>query len=123
MSKRKFKKGKPITSLDELLQHRYFIWNGRTLCAGFVLSWQVQMVYNQIRYGYLFAAERLTNEEFYAGKTDDQLKGMLEDQLCEFCILPEGNRGVRCYGGEPIMCFESGFCEKALEAWKEEYVE
>lgn len=123
MSKRKFKKGAPVTSLDELFKHDYFIAGGKTLCAGWCRSWQVKMAHDFIKHGSVFVAERLTNEEFYAGKTDDQLEEMLGEELCEFCPMPESQQGVRNYGNGPVFCHESGACEEALAEWKEEYVE
>lgn len=83
----------------------------------------MQMAQNFIKHGSLFVAERLTNEEFYSGKTDEQLKEMLGEGLCEFCPMPESQQGVRNYGNGPVFCHESGACEEALEGWKEEYVE
>lgn len=123
MSKRKFKKGSPITSLDQLFQYDYFIWNSLTRHAGFILSLQVRVVQEAIRRGVLFAAERLTNEEYYAGKTDDQLAEMRGEGVCNYCRIPEEHRGARSYGGEPYFCSDTGECERALEAWKGEYVE
>lgn len=122
MSKRKFKKGAIVTSLDELFEHDYFIAGGKTFCAGWCRSWQLQMARNFIKVRTLFVAERLTNEEFYAGKTDEQLRNMLEERLCDYCPLPDDLKGVHCYGGEPVMC-EGSHCGEALEYWKEEYVE
>lgn len=63
MSKRMFKKGAAVTSLDELFKHDYFIVCGKTLCAGWCRSWQVQMAQDYIRHGVIFVAERITNEE------------------------------------------------------------
>lgn len=123
MSKRKFKKGAPVTSLDELFKHDHFIAGGKTFCAGWCRSWQMQMAQNFIKHGSLFVAERLTNEEFYAGKSDEQLAAIVgEEQLCDYCPIPDELKGVHCYGGEPVMC-EGSRCDEALEAWKEEYVE
>lgn len=122
MSKRKFKKGAPVKNFNELFEHDYFIAMGKTLCAGFVQSWQIRMARNIIETKGIFIAERLTNEEFYAEKTDNQISEMLEDRLCDFCPLPDYLKGVHCYGGEPVMC-NGSYCDKALKAWKEDYVE
>lgn len=122
MSKRKFKKGAPVTSLDDFMKSPYFIVNGKTFCAGWCRGWQLNMANGYINRGVAFIAERLTNEEFYEGKTDEQMKDMLGERLCDFCPLPEERRGVHCYGGQPVMC-EGSRCGEALESWKEEYVE
>lgn len=122
MSKRKYKRGKQIRSLDEFFQHRMFIVNGKTFCAGWCRGWQLGLAQNYIRRGVAFVAVPLTNEEYYAGKTDEQIKDMLEERLCEFCSLPEEAKGVHCYGGQPVMC-EGARCGDAIAAWKEEYVE
>lgn len=122
MSRRKFKKGPAVKSLDELMKYENFILHGKTYCSGWVRSWQLNMANNYIRRGELFIAERLTNEEYYDGKSDEQLKDMIgEEVLCDYCPLDESKRGVHCYGGQPIMC-EGTHYDEALEAWKEEYV-
>lgn len=40
--------------------------------------------------------------------------------LCDHCALPESQRGVRCYGGEPVFCIDSGECERAYANYLEE---
>lgn len=80
------------------------------------------MANDLIKEGRLFVAERLTNAESYASKTDQQIKEMLEERLCNFCPLQDELKGVHCYGGEMVMC-EGSHCDEALEAWKEEYIE
>ena len=44
-------------------------------------------------------------------KTMDELG----EDLCNFCSLEENGRGVKCYGGQPLMCWESKYCEIAYE--------
>jgi len=73
----------------------------------------------------LFVAERLTNGEYYSGKSDEQIKEMLKEKLCDYCSLPEKLQGANCYGGEPVICGENycNCCNEALERWKEDEVE
>lgn len=47
----------------------------------------------------------------------------LGEELCNYCSLEESQRGVHCYGGEPVMCWESGDCAKAYEAYIEQFDE
>ena len=130
MSKRKFKKGKQVSSLDELFEHQHFVVQygprspERTVHAGFILSWQVRMAQLFISDKRIWVADRLTNGEFYDGKTDEEMKEIVgEETLCDlYCPLPDYLKGVHCYGGEPVMC-EGSHCDKALEAWKEEFAE
>lgn len=123
MSKKKFKKGAPVTSLDDFMKHPYFIVNGKTFCAGWCRGWQLNTAMRYAKSGEAFIAERLTNEEFYAGKSDEQLAAIVgEEQLCDYCPIPDELKGVHCYGGEPVMC-EGSRCDEALDRWKEEYVE
>lgn len=122
MSKRKFKRGQKVTDISEFMKHDFFIINGKTFHCGWVRSWQLQMAQAYIDRGSAFVAVRLTNGEFYDGMTDEQIKDMLEDHLCDFCSLPEGARGCHCYGDQPVMC-EGSHCDEAIEGWKEEYVE
>ena len=47
-------------------------------------------------------------------KTIEELSD--EDLLCKYCPIPEERRGVRCYGGTPIMC-EGSHCKEAYESY------
>ena len=67
--------------------------------------------------------DKITNGEFYKGKSDKELRDMLEESLCDFCQLDEDHRGCHCYGGEPVFYCEENNCIKALNWWKEEYYE
>ncbi len=130
MSKRKFKKGKLVTSIDELFEHQNFIvqYGGftspeRTVHFGFVQSWQVSMANLFVRGKRVWVAERLTNGEFYSNMTDKEIVDKFDEGLCAYCPLPEDRRGVHNFGGQPWYCAESGSCKEALEAWKEAPVE
>ena len=111
--KRKFKVGPLVRSLEEVCQHNYFMlrqgskW--RTIHSAFVRSWQIQFCLQHIQRGYLRVAERLTNEEYYEGMTDDEMLDMLETDVCEFCP------GVKTVIGS---C-EGRWCGQALAVWKE----
>ena len=39
----------------------------------------------------------------------------LGDELCSYCPLNENEKGVHCYGSQPIYCVDSGYCEKAYQ--------
>lgn len=112
-SRRKFRVGPVVHSFEELFQHDYFMlrqgskW--KTVHNAFVRSWQVQFCFQQIQRSYLRVAERLTNAEYYAGMTDDELLDMLETEVCEFC---EGKKTV-------IGSCEGQWREQALASWKE----
>lgn len=61
MSKKKYKKGKKVASVSELLEHDYFIMStpnkDKTLHAGFVRSWQLQTCEKLIRLGMIYIAD------------------------------------------------------------------
>ena len=122
MSKRKYKKGKLVTSLDEFFQHECFIVNGKTQHRGWCQAWQLGLARLYIERGVVYVAERLTNGEYYSGISAEEIANMLDDKLCNYCPLPEESRGVHCYGGEPVMC-EGSHCAEAMEAWMEEEVD
>lgn len=120
--RRKFKKGTQIVSVAEFLEHDWFIVNGKTFHRGWCMSWSLKLAQVYVDRGVAYIAERLTNGEYYSDKTDEELRGMLDERLCDFCPLPDELKGVHCYGGEPVMC-EGSHCKEAMEAWKEEDVE
>ena len=110
--KRKFKAGPLVHNLEEVFQHDYFMlmqgskW--KTIHRAFVWSWQIRACFNYIQRGYLRVAERLTNEEYYEGMTDDEMLDMLETDVCEFC---EGKQTA-------IGSCEGRWCDQALAEWK-----
>lgn len=123
MSKRKYKKGAQVKSLDEFFQHEHFIVNGKTQHRGWCQSWQLGLARHYIERGLVYVAVRLTNGEYYSEKSDDDVQEMLDTDLCEsYCPLPDHLKGVRCYGGEPIMC-EGSHCSEAVKAWREAEVD
>ena len=115
-TKRKFRIGPVVRNFDELFQHDYFMIQLGSKCKtvhkAFVRSWQIDYCRRQIKQFRLRVAERLTNAEYYAGMTDDELFEMLETDVCECC---EGKRTV-------VGACEGKWCDQALNAWKEEYV-
>lgn len=117
MSKRKFKRGKLITSLDELFEHEYFIdaWNNKTFHYQWCISWSVRMARQTIDRGRFFVAERLKNGEYYSGKNNEQIQKKLGDKLCDYCPLP-------ICGCKPAMCNVT-HCNEAIKNWKEDEVE
>lgn len=126
MSKRKFKKGAQVVSIAEIPEHDWFIVllgrNGKTMHREVLRSWSIRTCEQFIDHGMIFIAQRLTNGEFYEGMSDEQIRGMLEDRMCDYCPLPDELKGAHCYGDAPVMC-EGTHCAEAIAAWKEEFVE
>lgn len=50
--KKKFHKGKPITSLDELMKQKWVMWGDRPRHIGFVGSMQIRTVERLMNLGY-----------------------------------------------------------------------
>lgn len=126
MKKRKFKKGPQVVSVAEIPEHDWFIvkagtWD-RTMHREVLRSWTIRTCEQFIDHGMIFIAQRLTNGEFYEGMSDEQIRGMLEDRMCDYCPLPDELKGAHCYGDAPVMC-EGTRCAEAIAAWKEEFVE
>ena len=126
MKKRKFKKGPQVVSVAEIPEHDWFIvkagtWD-RTMHREMLRSWTIRTCEQFIDHGMIFIAQRLTNGEFYEGMSDEQIRGMLEDRMCDYCPLPDELKGAHCYGDAPVMC-EGTHCAEAIAAWKEEFLE
>lgn len=126
MKKRKFKKGPQVVSVAEIPEHDWFIvkagtWD-RTMHREMLRSWTIRTCEQFIDHGMIFIAQWLTNGEFYGGMSDEQIRGMLEDRMCDYCPLPDELKGAHCYGDAPVMC-EGTHCAEAIAAWKEEFVE
>lgn len=126
MKKRKFKKGPQVVSVAEIPEHDWFIvkagtWD-RTMHREMLRSWTIRTCEQFMDHGMIFIAQRLTNGEFYEGMSDEQIRGMLEDRMCDYCPLPDELKGAHCYGDAPVMC-EGTHCAEAIAAWKEEFVE
>ena len=101
MKKRKFKKGPQVVSVAEIPEHDWFIvkagtWD-RTMHREMLRSWTIRTCEQFIDHGMIFIAQRLTNGEFYEGMSDEQIRGMLEDRMCDYCPLPDELKGAHCY--------------------------
>lgn len=46
----------------------------------------------------------------------------LGEELCSFCPLDEGARGVKCYGGSIVMC-EGSRCSEAYDNYLDQLEE
>ena len=44
------------------------------------------------------------------------------EYLCKYCHIEEKNKGVKCHGGQIVMC-EGSYCSEAMEAYIEEVEE
>jgi hypothetical protein len=42
----------------------------------------------------------------------------MDEELCNYCPLPEGSNKMCCYGGLPFSC-EGSRCDEAYEAYLE----
>ena len=60
--KRKYRKGKPITSLDELVKQKFVYVNDRIYHIGWCMSWQVSMAKRYMDSGKLYYAEQNETE-------------------------------------------------------------
>lgn len=56
---RKYRKGKQITSLDELAEQEFVYFFDKITHNGWFMSWQFRMAKRFIDRGFLFAAEKV----------------------------------------------------------------
>jgi hypothetical protein len=61
--KRKFRKGEKITSLDELAKQEFVYFSDKITHHGWFCSWQFSLAKKYIERGYLYYAERITEDE------------------------------------------------------------
>lgn len=66
-SRRKYRHGKKITTINELIacmdKTNYVYWRHKILHRGFVCSWQLQMILNSLRAGVFYEAVIKGEEE------------------------------------------------------------
>jgi hypothetical protein len=116
--RRKFKQGEQITSVAQILEHDWFIVHfgpvtAKTVNREVLKSWQLRTCEMFVDRGSVYIAERMTNGEYYEGKTDEELIEMLGMKLCnEYCAYIRHRLG---------SCEVIG-CDKALQEWKKELV-
>lgn len=123
MSKPKYKRGKIISSFEELLKQKFVVVKYRdkyrTTHISFIRSWQVKMTEDLLNGGYLFKAIPLKNREYYPKMTfDDFLK---RPDKCYFCLHDpyENISGP----DNPLFCFElKEACGEAYDCWLESEV-
>lgn len=61
--KRKYEKGEPITSLDELMDREFIYWRNKITHKGWFMSWPLRLVHLAISNGILFRASKITKED------------------------------------------------------------
>ena len=59
---KKYKKGEPITNLDEFAKQEFVIVDNKTYHCGWTQSWQFRMVKNMINSGLIYKAARIEKE-------------------------------------------------------------
>lgn len=60
MYKRKYRKGKQITSLDELYKQEFIYFHHKITHCGWFRSWQFRLAQTYIDRGWLYYAEKVT---------------------------------------------------------------
>ena len=63
MYKRKYRKGKQITSLDELYKQEFIYDRDQILHCGWFGAWQLRFTYIRMTKGYLYYAEKIDRGE------------------------------------------------------------
>lgn len=61
--KRKYRRGKQITSLDELSKQEFIYFFDKITHNGWFMSWQFRLAKRYLDRGYLYYAERIPNTE------------------------------------------------------------
>ena len=112
MSRRKFKKGARITSLDHFANCEWIITHGKTYTRGWAQSWQFLMVKNCISNGWVYEGIRLTNAEYYSHLSDKRLKERFNEEFHAYCPWTNG------YNHSPQSVCEGQWCDEAMENWK-----
>lgn len=60
--KRKYRKGKQITSLDELAKQEFIYFHHKITHCGWFMSWQFRMTQILLERGVLYYAEKVSEE-------------------------------------------------------------
>ena len=63
MYKKKYKKGKQITSLDDLMKQEFIYCFDKITHCGWFGSWQISLAQRYIDRGWLFYAEKIGGDE------------------------------------------------------------
>jgi hypothetical protein len=46
-----------------------------------------------------------------------------DDEICDFCPLEDGHKGVKNYGKGPVFCFDGGPCDKAQAHFEDDCID
>lgn len=60
---KKYSKGEPITSLDEMVEQDFIYWRGKITAKQWFKNWQVDMALKAIKSGVIFRAVKIESEE------------------------------------------------------------
>ena len=115
MGKKKLKKGCPIATLDHMYKCEWVIIHDKPYNRGWVMSWQFRVAGNYVEHGIAFEGVRLTNGEYFANLTDDEIKERFGEDLHILCPWREIRLGANA------LC-EGEYCDEAIENWKGEAV-
>ena len=63
MSKRRYRPGPKITSLNELSEQEFVNWGGKITPRGWFMSWQILMAYQAINRGFIRQAIKIESED------------------------------------------------------------
>lgn len=61
--KRKYRKGKPITSIDEMMKQDFVFFHDKITPAGWFGSWQIRFAVSYINRGCIYYAEKINESE------------------------------------------------------------
>lgn len=102
MKRRKFKKGKLVINVGQILEHDWFIFclgsgKTKTMHREALSSWQLRTCEACVEREQIYIAERLTNGEYYSDKTDEELQESSTGQT-SMCGISSGLRRSRTVG-------------------------
>jgi len=61
--KRKYERGEPITSLDELAEQDFVYWHDKVTPRGWFMSWQLKMTCDALKRGVIYKALKIKEDE------------------------------------------------------------
>ncbi|MPN37606.1 hypothetical protein SDC9_185126 [bioreactor metagenome] len=102
-----------IKNLDYLMQQEFIYHYNKILHKGWFSSWQLKFTVTQLKRGCIRKAIRLTNEEYFVGKSREYLIDNFHEEMHQYCPWNDEN------SHSPGSVCEGSFCDEAYENWLE----
>ena len=109
MSKKKYKKGKQIRTIEELEQQEFIYWQGKVYHYGFWGSWQYRWVIDRLKCGQFFTVERTGQEVFICYEENSHAFAIECGAITDITVFSTAEKALSWFKERVKKGIDSGF--------------